>query len=167
MHKNNPAPSNTVGSPSATAAIGNRWTQCRGSHLSPLACLLHVDAQVLKQAAEAAPSQTTLHRSYRFHIASPRPIMSTSGFSPGHRALPRIFANPKESQLAEITQLLFQSGSKTTPGRLGARVIAPIRVAFRHRNDVGTQDEGTFAAQWLAYALPCQRFANTLAGICA
>ena len=51
--------------------------------------------------------------------------------------------------------------SKTTPGRLGARVIAPIRVAFRHRNDVGTQDEGTFAAQWLAYALPCQRFANT------
>jgi hypothetical protein len=42
--------------------------------------------------------------------------------------------------------------SKTTPGRLGARVIAPIRVAFRHRNDVGTQDEGTFAAQWLAYA---------------
>jgi hypothetical protein len=24
---------------------------------------------------------------------------------------------------------------------------------------------GTFAAQWLAYALPCQRFANTLTGI--
>ena len=39
--------------------------------------------------------------------------MSTSDFSPDHRALPRIFANPKESQLAEITQLLFQSGSKT------------------------------------------------------
>jgi hypothetical protein len=38
--------------------------------------------------------------------------MSASDFSPGHRALPRIFANPKESQLAEITQLLFQSGSK-------------------------------------------------------
>jgi hypothetical protein len=37
--------------------------------------------------------------------------MSTSDFGPGHRALPRIFANPKESQLAEITQLLFQSGS--------------------------------------------------------
>ena len=53
--------------------------------------------------------------------------------------------------------------SKTTPGRLGARVIAPIRVAFRHRNDVGTQDEGTIAAQWLAYALPCRRFACALA----
>ena len=57
--------------------------------------------------------------------------------------------------------------SKTTPGRLGARVIAPIRVAFRHRNDVGTQDEGTFAARWLAYALPYQRFAVALAGTCA
>jgi hypothetical protein len=42
----------------------------------------------------------------------------------------------------------------TTPGRLGARDIAPIRVAFRQRNDVSTQDESTFAAQWLAYALP-------------
>ena len=42
-----------------------------------------------------------------------------------------------------------------------------IRVAFRHRNDVGTRDEGTFAAQWLAYALPCQRFAHTLAGTVA
>jgi hypothetical protein len=38
---------------------------------------------------------------------------------------------------------------------------ARVPLAFRHRNDVGTQDEGTFAAQWLAYALPCQRFANT------
>ena len=31
--------------------------------------------------------------------------------------------------------------STTTPGRLGARTIAPIRVAFRQRNDVGAQDE--------------------------
>jgi hypothetical protein len=44
--------------------------------------------------------------------------------------------------------------SKTTPGRLGARVIAPIRVAFRHRNDLGTQDEGTFAAEWLGLCAP-------------
>jgi hypothetical protein len=57
--------------------------------------------------------------------------------------------------------------SKTTLGRLDARVIAPIRVAFRQRNNVGTQNDGTFAAQWLAYALPCQRFADDLAGICA
>jgi hypothetical protein len=38
-------------------------------------------------------------------------------------------------------ELAHMPVSKTTPGRLGARVIAPIRVTFRHRNDVGTQDE--------------------------
>jgi hypothetical protein len=53
--------------------------------------------------------------------------------------------------------------SSTTPGRLGARDIAPIRVAFRQRNNVSAQNETTFAAQWLAYALPCQRFADALA----
>ncbi len=56
--------------------------------------------------------------------------------------------------------------STTTPGRLGARDIAPIRVAFRSVNGVGARDM-PFAAQWLAYALPCQRFADALAGICA
>src|ERR1700716_4726742 len=64
-------------------------------------------------------------------------------------------------------KLLHMPGSVTTPGRPGARVIAPIRVAFRHRNDVGTQDEGTFAAQWLAYGFPCRRFAHSLKGVWA
>ena len=54
-------------------------------------------------------------------------------------------------------------GSPTTPGRRGARDDAPVRVAFRLINDVGTRDIVTFAAQWLAYALPCRRFAGTLA----
>ena len=31
-------------------------------------------------------------------------------------------------------------------------------------NSVGTRDDPAFAAQWLAYALPCRRFAATLAG---
>jgi hypothetical protein len=34
-------------------------------------------------------------------------ILDTSGFGPRHRALPRIFANPKESQPAEITHSFF------------------------------------------------------------
>jgi hypothetical protein len=55
-------------------------------------------------------------------------------------------------------------GSSTTPGRRGARDIAPIRIAFRQRNDVGTREEGTFAARWLACALPCEGFAVALAG---
>lgn len=54
--------------------------------------------------------------------------------------------------------------STTGPGRLGSCAVAPIRVAFRQRNDVGTQEEGTFAAQWLACVLPCQRFADALTG---
>jgi len=54
-------------------------------------------------------------------------------------------------------------GSTTTPGRPGARVIAPVRIAFRDLKRVGTQDFTCFAAQWLAYALPCRRFAGILA----
>ena len=55
-------------------------------------------------------------------------------------------------------------GSPTTPGRPGARAVAPVRLAFRQRNSVGTREEPTFAAQWLACAIPCRRFANALAG---
>jgi hypothetical protein len=54
-------------------------------------------------------------------------------------------------------------GSPTTPSRAGTRVCAPVRVAFRHYDNVSTRDYLTFAAQWLAYALPYRRFADTLA----
>src|SRR5207245_3749678 len=39
--------------------------------------------------------------------------------------------------------------------------VRPKRVAFRARNSVGTRGLA-FAAQWLAYALPCRRFAGVL-----
>ena len=52
-------------------------------------------------------------------------------------------------------------GSSTTPGRPGARDDAPVRVAFRARNSVGTRGLA-FAAQWLAYALPYRRFVGVL-----
>ena len=55
-------------------------------------------------------------------------------------------------------------GSPTTPGRPGARDTAPVRVAFRVANGVGTRNYRTFAAQWLACALPCRRFAGALTG---
>ena len=54
-------------------------------------------------------------------------------------------------------------GSQTTRGRYGACDIAPHRVAFRYANSVGTSDFKAFAAQWLAYSHPCQRFAPYLA----
>jgi hypothetical protein len=50
-------------------------------------------------------------------------------------------------------------GSSTTPGHMSARAGAPIRVAFHPFNGVGTRDSSTFAARWLAYALPYRRFA--------
>jgi hypothetical protein len=53
--------------------------------------------------------------------------------------------------------------SLTTPGWAGARTSAPAHVAFRETEHVGTRDFQAFAAQWLAYALPCRRFADTLA----
>lgn len=53
-------------------------------------------------------------------------------------------------------------GSPTTPGRMGARVCAPIRVAFHLRKSVSTRIKNLFEAQWLAYALPYRRFAPTL-----
>ena len=57
-------------------------------------------------------------------------------------------------------------GSLTTPGRPGARADAP-RVLLSTICMVSAPRIETFAAQWLAYALPCQRFAETLTGNCA
>ena len=54
-------------------------------------------------------------------------------------------------------------GSPTTPGRADARFNAPNHLAFRHLNSVGTRDKASFAAQWLACALPYRRFADNLA----
>ena len=54
-------------------------------------------------------------------------------------------------------------GSSTTPGRPGTRAHAPVRVAFRFRNGVGTRDMNLCEAQWLAYVLPYRRFAVILA----
>ena len=58
-------------------------------------------------------------------------------------------------------------GSQTALGRVSARNGAPVRIAFRHQNGVGAQDDVDFAAQWLAYAIPYRRFADVLADNCA
>ena len=58
-------------------------------------------------------------------------------------------------------------GSSTALSRTGARDSAPVRIAFRQENGVGAQKKADFAAQWLAYAIPCRRFADALADNCA
>ena len=60
-------------------------------------------------------------------------------------------------------ELPHMPGSQTTPGRTGARAIAPVHLAFRDFDHVGPRDYQAFAALWLAYALPYRRFADTLA----
>jgi hypothetical protein len=54
-------------------------------------------------------------------------------------------------------------GSLTTPGRARTCDDARARMAFRFRYSVGIRVGGSFAAQWLAYTLPCRRFACILA----
>jgi hypothetical protein len=54
-------------------------------------------------------------------------------------------------------------GSLTAPGRPVTRDGVIGRVAFRFSDSVGTRGKTCFAAQWLAYAYPCQRFAVHLA----
>jgi len=58
-------------------------------------------------------------------------------------------------------------GSPTTPGRPNACVGALGHIAFRYTDSVGTRNQFSIAAQWLACTFPCRRFADTLADACA
>ena len=58
-------------------------------------------------------------------------------------------------------------GSPTTPGRPRACDSARRRLAFRYTDSVGTRNQFSFAARWLACTYPCRRFADILAHACA
>ena len=58
-------------------------------------------------------------------------------------------------------------GSLTTPGRPGARAYTRPTVLPSAVHTASAPGFAAFAAQWLAYALPYRRFADTLAGACA
>ncbi len=64
-------------------------------------------------------------------------------------------------------ELPYMPGSQTTQGRSDTRAGVSARLAFRQTYGVGTLRFITFAAQWLAYTLPCRRFADILADACA
>jgi hypothetical protein len=57
--------------------------------------------------------------------------------------------------------------SATTPSHPCTCDIALGCVAFRVLDRVGTRNLGPIVAQWLAYAFPYRRFADTLADACA
>ena len=58
-------------------------------------------------------------------------------------------------------------GSPTTPGRPSACDGALRHVAFRYTDSVGTRNQFSIAAQWLACTFPYRRFADILADACA
>jgi hypothetical protein len=58
-------------------------------------------------------------------------------------------------------------GSSTTPGCPSACVGALGHIAFRYTDSVGTQDQFSIAAQWLACTFPYRRFADILTDACA
>ncbi len=58
-------------------------------------------------------------------------------------------------------------GSSTTPGHPSACDDALGHVAFRYTDSVGTRNQFSIAAQWLACTSPCRRFADILAEACA
>jgi hypothetical protein len=53
-------------------------------------------------------------------------------------------------------------GSSTTPGRPSACVDALGHSAFHYTDSVGTRNQFSIAAQWLACTFPCRRFADIL-----
>jgi len=55
-------------------------------------------------------------------------------------------------------------GSSTTPGRTGTRGDAPTVLPSVNLTTSAPGLFQAFAAPWLAYVLPCRRFACTLAG---
>src|SRR5438132_12725883 len=58
-------------------------------------------------------------------------------------------------------------GSSTTPGRPSACAGALGHIAFHYTDSVGTRNQFSLAAQWLACTFPCRRFADILADACA
>jgi hypothetical protein len=73
-------------------------------------------------------------------------------------------ADPEISRFP-CKELSCMPSSLTTPGRPSARAGALGYVAFRYTDSVGTRDNFSIAAQWLACTLPCRRFANILANV--
>ena len=77
----------------------------------------------------------------------------------------RQVAKPEISRFP-CKELLYMPGSMTTQDRMVTRDIATTRATFRQWDSVGILIE-SFAAQWLACTLPCQRFADILTNACA
>ena len=75
-------------------------------------------------------------------------------------------ADPEISRFPH-KELACMPGSSTTPGCPSTCVGAPGHIAFRYTDSVGTRNQFSIAAQWLACTSPYRRFADILADACA
>jgi hypothetical protein len=75
-------------------------------------------------------------------------------------------ADPEISRFP-YKELACMPGSSTTPDRPSACVGALGHIAFRYTDSVGTRNQFSIAAQWLACTFPYRRFADILADACA
>src|SRR5262245_7751685 len=85
--------------------------------------------------------------------------MRTGGLRPNGRT--RDLPVPRDKER------LHMPGSTTTPGHLDTRSCRAHACCLPPTERRRRPSCGTFAAQWLAYALRYRRFAYTLAGACA
>src|SRR4029077_4652219 len=75
-------------------------------------------------------------------------------------------ADPETSRFPYMERACMP-GSSTTPGRPSACVGALGHIAFHYTDSVGTPNQFSIAAQWLACTFPYRRFADILADACA
>jgi carboxymethylenebutenolidase len=75
-------------------------------------------------------------------------ILSTSDFGPRHVALPRIFANPKESQPAEITHCFFGHTLRKAAGKSTELYRYDAEHAFVNEQRMSVHDRAAAQLAW-------------------
>src|ERR1051326_918301 len=109
-------------------------------------------------APPRSPTSQLLWRGPTSHLrASPASAFAPSRCGPGH--VPMVGRGISRFPHEERTHM---PGSPTAPSRPDACDSASVRIAFRLAQSVGVSGSASFAAQWLAYAFPCRRFAPVL-----
>ena len=97
-----------------------------------------------------------------------RPCIIGYGSSPS-RCGPAAIAEAVDREISRFPrkERLHMPGSLITPGRPGLALSRPDMLPSTLCTASAPQNETPIAAQWLACAPPCQRFAEALAGHCA
>ena len=107
-------------------------------------------------AQTCSPTSSLLCRS----LTSPvRASLASAPRLPNAGRLTCVNAASREISRLPYKALTDMPVSRTTLDCTGTRESAPLHAVFRRMKSVNVQIQGSFAAQWLAYRHPCQRFA--------